>query len=94
MGWRKRCCPLMMSYAPLSGSALAPEEPRAAATAILRIEALAAELFAKPLNVRRIGETEDTVRDIVPTHRVPARTERKPTAEFVDDKIVASCPAS
>jgi hypothetical protein len=44
--------------------------------------------------VRRIGETENTVCDIVPPHRVPARTERQPAAEFVDDKIVASCPAS
>ena len=84
------CCPLMVSCAPQSGSALAPEEPCAAATAILRIEALAPEPFAKPLNVRGIGEKENAVRDIVPPHR----TERKPTAEFVDDKIVASCRAS
>jgi hypothetical protein len=61
-----------------------------AVTAILRIEALAREPFAKPLNVRGIGEKENAVRDIVPPHR----TERKPTAEFVDDKIVASCRAS
>jgi len=31
------CCPLMVSYAPLSGLALAPKKPRAAATAALRI---------------------------------------------------------
>jgi hypothetical protein len=54
------------------------------------IEALAAEFLAKPLSVRGIGETETTIRDIVPPHRVPGRTQRKPTAEFVDDKIVAS----
>jgi hypothetical protein len=58
----------MVSYAPQSGSALAPEEQRAAATAILRTEALAAEFFAKPLSVRRIGETENTVRDIILPH--------------------------
>jgi len=39
------CCPLRVSYAPQSGSALAPKKPRAAATAILRIEALAADLL-------------------------------------------------
>jgi hypothetical protein len=48
--------------------ALAPEKPRAAATTVLRIKAQAAEPFAKPLSVRRIGETENTVRDIVPLH--------------------------
>jgi hypothetical protein len=36
------------SYALQFGSALAPEEPRAAATAILRIEALSAEAEVKP----------------------------------------------
>src|SRR5258708_5819521 len=70
--------------------ALAPEEPLAAATAILWIEAFAAEFFAKPLSVRRIGETENVVRDVVPMHRVPARTKRKPTAEFVDEAVVFS----
>jgi hypothetical protein len=69
----------------LSSSA---KEPGAAATAIFRIEALAAEPFPKPLRVRRIGETENTVRDNVAPHRVPTRTERKPTAEFVDDVMV------
>jgi hypothetical protein len=57
-----------VSYAPQIGAALAPGEPRAAATAILRIEALAAAPFAKPLNVRGIGGTESTVRDIAPPH--------------------------
>ena len=82
------CCPLISSYAPQSGLALAPGEPRTAATAILRIEVLAAEPFAKPLSVRGAGETENAVRDMVPPHRDPARTERKPTAEFVDDMVV------
>ena len=59
------CCPLIVSYAPQSGSALASKEPRAAATAIFRIEALAAELFANPFSVRGISETENAVRDIV-----------------------------
>jgi hypothetical protein len=45
---------------------------------------LAPEPFAKRLNVRGIGETENAVRDIVSPHRVPARTERKLTAEFVE----------
>ena len=88
VGWRKR---VLDSYCALRASvalALAPEKPRAAATAILRIEALADEFFAKPISVRRIGETENTVPDIVPSHRVPAQTERKPTAEFVHDVVV------
>jgi hypothetical protein len=49
---------------PESGSALsafAPEEPRAAATAILRIETLAAQAFAKPLSIRRLSETENSI---------------------------------
>jgi len=70
------------------GLTLAPQEPRAAATAILRIERLAAEPCAKPLSMRGIGKTEDVVRHIVPPHRTPARTDRKPTAEFADDKAV------
>jgi hypothetical protein len=88
----------MMSYAPLSGLALAPKKPRTAATAILRIAALAAEPFAKLLSVRRNSETGNAVPGVVPIrirvvtrHRIsapyrcrpcPTRTERKPTAEF------------
>jgi hypothetical protein len=83
----------MVSYAPQSGLALAPEKPRAAATAVPPIEALAAEPFAKPLSVRRIGETENAVCDIIPPYRVPARPRRYTTVEFVYDKIVAPCPA-
>jgi hypothetical protein len=64
------CCPLLVSYAPQSGLALARKKPRAAATAILRIGGARRGLFAQPLSVRRIGETEDVIRDIVPTHRV------------------------
>ncbi len=81
----------MVSYAPQSGSALAPTEPRAAA--ILLIEALAAARFTKPLSARRIDETENAVRDIIPPYRVPARPRRYTTVEFVYDKIVAPCPA-
>ena len=54
-------CPLMASCAPQSGLVLAREKPRAAATAIFRIEALAAESFAKPFEPRGTGETENTV---------------------------------
>src|SRR5258708_28747399 len=46
-----------------SRSALAPEEPGPAAAAILRIERLAAEPFAKKRSVRRLSETKDSVRD-------------------------------
>jgi len=67
-------------------SFLAPEEPRAAATAIPQIEAHAAEPFAKPLSVRGIGETENAVCDIVPSHRVTARTERKLAANSGTDR--------
>jgi hypothetical protein len=53
-------------------------EPRTAATAILRIEVLAAEPFAKPLSVRGTGETENAVRDMVPPHRVPREQSESP----------------
>ena len=45
-------------------------------------------ILAKPPGVRRIGETENAIGDIVPAHRVPQRTQRKPAAEFVDDVVV------
>ena len=38
--------------------------------------------------MRGIGKTEDVVRHIVPLHRVPARTQRKPTVECVDGGAV------
>jgi hypothetical protein len=41
---------------------VAPEKPRAAATATLRIEALAAEPLAKPFGVRSIGKAENADR--------------------------------
>jgi hypothetical protein len=53
-----------VSYAPQSGLALAPEEPRAAATAILRIEAARRRTVRPTAQRRRIGETE-TYRRIV-----------------------------
>jgi hypothetical protein len=34
------------------------------------------------------AKQKNTVRDIVPPHGVPTRTERKPTAEFVDHGVV------
>ena len=68
VGWRKRVLSAWVSYAPQIGSALAPEEPRAAATATPRIERPVAEPFAKPLSVRRIRETENVLRPVVPPH--------------------------
>jgi hypothetical protein len=90
VGWRKRRCPLIVSHAPQSGLALAADEPRPAATAILRIEALAADVAQKRSAWRRIDGTESTVRAIVPPRRLPARTERKPTAEFAEDMVVVA----
>jgi hypothetical protein len=54
VGWGKRVLSAYREQRAQSGSVLAPEKPRAAATAILRIEALA----AKPPSVRGFGETE------------------------------------
>jgi hypothetical protein len=56
-----------------AGLTLAPEKPRAPASAILRIEGIAAEPYAKPLGMRCVGKTEDVVADIVSLHRMPAR---------------------
>ena len=78
VGWRKRVLSAYFELRAQSGLALAPGEPRTAATAILRIEVLAAEPFAKPLSVRGTGETENAVRDMVPPHRVPREQSGSP----------------
>jgi hypothetical protein len=74
--WRVR---VLTAYRQLCAAVrltLAPEEPSPAATAILRIERLAAEPFAKQRSVRRFCETEDDVRDVIPLDRMVARTQR------------------
>ncbi len=79
---------LIVSYAPESGSDLARHEPGPAVAAMLRIERLTAEPFAKPLSVLRLSKTEDNLGDVVPLDRMVARTQRKPAAEFVDHVVV------
>ncbi len=72
--WRLR---VLTAYRQLCAAVrltLAPQEPRAAATAILRIERLTAEPLAKQNGVRRLSETKDDVRDVIPLDRMVART--------------------
>jgi hypothetical protein len=53
--------------------AFAPEEPFAAAPAVLRIEGLAAKSLAEGIRMNRIGEAEDAVGDVVAADGVPTR---------------------
>jgi len=82
------CWLLISSYASHPGLTLAPDEPRPAATAILRIEALAAEFSQNRL--ARDASAKQKTRHVRLSCRTacPARTERKPTAEFVDHGVV------
>jgi hypothetical protein len=48
--------PLVVSYSPWSGSALTPDEARAAAAATLRIETLTTNLWRKLLGVPAVAE--------------------------------------
>jgi hypothetical protein len=64
--------------------------PIRTAAHIARIEALPVEALAKEIGMRRIGETKHAVGDIVTSHPMPARTERKVAAETVRHVIVLS----
>ena len=84
------CWLLISSYASHRGLTLAPDEPRPAATAILRIEALAAEFSQNRL--ARDASAKQKTRHVRLSCRTacPARTERKPTAEFVEYLVVVA----
>jgi hypothetical protein len=64
--------PLIENYAPRPGSALASEEPRAAAISdSTRIEAARRQAFREISQQATDHETDNVPRDIVPLHRSP-----------------------
>jgi hypothetical protein len=65
-----------------------PLVPVSPAVSTFRIKLFTAELSAKEISIRRIGEAEDDARGSVPRHRVPARTQRHVSAEVVNDAVV------
>jgi len=88
VGWKKQVLTAYFELRASVGLALAPEEPSVAATAILRIEALAAE-FSQNRSACAASAKQKTRHVRLSRSAVsPARTERKPTAEFMDDVVV------
>jgi len=70
---------------------LSPLNPVRPASAIFRVEVLAAKPIAKQFGVRAISKTKRDVIGLIAPHAVATRGERKTATEFALDIVVLTC---
>jgi hypothetical protein len=83
-------CMLVGPTSPIPGCAspLSPLSPVRPASAVVRVEMLAAKPLAKQFGVRTISKTKHDVICVAPPHAVATWSEREDATEFVFDVVI------